>query len=94
MRLPEVALTYAAGGCKEYHPCKGAKGVTHAKGGPKCHADGPDHNPKLSVRDALHVRPGALEKALDALMNFVKAVLSRQTRRKAKGKKRQRQKEK
>jgi hypothetical protein len=42
------------------------------------HADGPDHNPKLPIRDVLHVRPGALQRARDALILFVKGILGRQ----------------
>jgi hypothetical protein len=41
------------------------------------HAAGPDHNPKLPIRDILHVRPSALSKARDALISFVNTLLGR-----------------
>ena len=42
------------------------------------HGDTPDHNPRLPIRDVLHVRPGALERARDALTTFVQGLLRRQ----------------
>jgi hypothetical protein len=41
------------------------------------HAAGPEHNPKLPVRDLLHVRPTAISKARDALISFVNKLLGR-----------------
>ena len=41
------------------------------------HADGPDHNPKLPIRDVLHVRPSAVSRARDALIAFVQGLLRR-----------------
>lgn len=42
------------------------------------HFPGPDHNPRLPVRDLAHVRPSALEKARTALRSFVQVILGRQ----------------
>lgn len=41
------------------------------------HAEGPDHNPNLPIRDLLHIRPGTILKARDALCNFVNRLLGR-----------------
>jgi hypothetical protein len=41
------------------------------------HADGPDHNPKLPIRDVLHVRPSAVQRARDALIAFVQGLIRR-----------------
>ena len=41
------------------------------------HAAGVDHNPKLPVRDLLHIRPSALASARNALVNFVNKLLGK-----------------
>lgn len=41
------------------------------------HAEGDLHNPKLPVRDLLHIRPSALMKARDALVSFINKLLGR-----------------
>jgi hypothetical protein len=41
------------------------------------HAAGDLHNPKLPIRDLLHIRPSALAKARDALISFVNKLLGK-----------------
>ncbi len=45
------------------------------------HFDGPEHNPNLPVRDLAHVRPGALAKARQALVDFLQRLLRSQSQR-------------
>ena len=41
------------------------------------HAGGELHNPKLPIRDLLHIRPNSLMKARDALVSFINKLLGR-----------------
>ena len=41
------------------------------------HAAGDLHNPKLPIRDLLHIRPSALARAREALASFVNRLLGR-----------------
>lgn len=41
------------------------------------HSAGRDHNPRLPIRDLIHVRPNAFQKAHDALERFIRAILGK-----------------
>lgn len=39
------------------------------------HAGGPEHNPRLPIRDVFHVRPSTLKRARDMLVTFIRYLV-------------------